>query len=61
MKPSEWGRAQYVEAYEGGASIDDIAMVTGKAYSTIHYHLKKAGVTLRGHNRYWMEHENDEK
>lgn len=43
----KWGVAQYVEAYEGGASIDDIAMMAGKAYSTIHYHLTKAGVTLR--------------
>ena len=42
-----WGRAEYVEAYEGGASIDEIAMIAGKSYSTIHYHLKKAGVEIR--------------
>lgn len=43
----KWGRAEYAEAYEAGASIDDIALIAGKAYSTIRYHLVKAGVELR--------------
>jgi hypothetical protein len=42
-----WGRAEYVEAYEAGASIDDIALIAGKASSTVRYHLVKAGVRLR--------------
>lgn len=42
-----WGPAEYVEAYEGGASIDEIAMIAGKSYSTVYYHLKKRGVQFR--------------
>ena len=49
---TEWGRAEYVEAYEAGASIDDIALMTGKAYSTIHYHLKQAKVTFHPRSKH---------
>lgn len=43
----KWGRAEFVEAYEAGASIAEIAMFAGVASSTVNRHLKLAGVTLR--------------
>ena len=42
-----WTKQDYVDAYEGGASIDDIAMMVGKSYTTIRYHLLRQNVKLR--------------
>lgn len=48
-----WGPKEYVEAYvEGGASIDDIALMAGKSYTTIRYHLLKQGVKLRSRSEH---------
>lgn len=46
-----WTAKDYKEAYEGGASIKEIALFTGKGYSTIRYHLLKAGTELRPRNQ----------
>ena len=35
-------------AYEGGASIRNLAATTGKSYGSIHSLLRESGTTLRG-------------
>lgn len=39
---------KFPRAYDGGASIRDIAKITGRSYGYVHRMLAQSGVTLRG-------------
>lgn len=45
-------RKEWAEAYEAGASIRDIAAEVGRAYTTVHGILSRAGVTFRSRGGY---------
>ncbi|MBY0442712.1 MAG: transcriptional regulator [Mycobacteriaceae bacterium] len=47
-KPREELLAELRNAYEGGASIRNLAATTGRSYGSIHSMLRESGTTMRG-------------